>query len=216
LTDAGVPDERLRDRIGAEQDERRRLAELIHDGPAQHLAALAQMLDAAMISLDRGDPAAAREALERAAAVAREGAADLRDLVADIEPLSLHEHGFSAAARDLAERMAARRAIAVDVDAPASDLLGERARSGLYQIVREALDQAVRRGPPGHASVSLRQTARGGIQLVITDDAARERRQAVLDGLAERTNDLNGTFTYDRTEIATTITIDLPPSAAYL
>ncbi len=216
MTDAGVPDERLRDRIGAEQDERRRLAELIHDGPAQHLAALAQMLDAATISLDRGDTVAAREALERAAAVAREGAADLRDLVADIEPLSLNEHGFSAAVRDLAERLAARRAIAVDVDAPAGDLLGERARSGLYQIVREALDQAVRRGPPGHASISLTQTARGGMQLVITDDAARERRQAVLDGLAERTNDLNGTFSYDRTAIGTTITIDLPPSAAYV
>jgi signal transduction histidine kinase len=216
LTDADASDERLRDRIGAEQDERRRLAELIHDGPVQHLAALSQMLDAATISLDRGETAAAREALARALAVAREGAADLRDLVADIEPLSLHEHGFAAAVRDLADRLAARRAIAVDVDAPAGDLLGDRARAGLYQVVREALDQAVRRGPPAHASVSLTQTARGGIQLVITDDAARERRQAVLDGLEERTSDLNGTFTYDRTDAATTITIVLPPSAAYV
>lgn len=216
MTDAGASDERLRDRIGAEQDERRRLAELIHDGPVQHLAALAQMLDAATISLDRGEMDAAREALARALAVAREGAADLRDLVADIEPLSLHEQGFEIALRDFAERLSARRQIAVELDVPAGDLLGERARSALYQVVREALDQAVRRGPPSHISVSLAQTSRGAIELVITDDAARERRQAVLDGLEERINDMNGTFSYERDEAATTITIVLPPSAAYL
>ena len=37
----------LRERLVAERDERRRLAELIHDGPVQHVAAIAQMLDAA-------------------------------------------------------------------------------------------------------------------------------------------------------------------------
>ena len=44
----------LAERILAEQEERRRLAELLHDGPVQHLSAIAQMLDAALADLDGG------------------------------------------------------------------------------------------------------------------------------------------------------------------
>lgn len=216
MTDPGAFEEGLRARLRAEQDERRRLAEVVHDGPLQHVAALSQMLDAAAVALEQGDAPGAGALLARARAVAREASADLRDLIAVFEPVTLSEQGFAAAVEELAGRVGTRRGIAVVVDAPAGGLLGERARSGLYQIVREALDQAVRRGPPDHVSVTLTQTATGGVQLVITDDGAQERRQAVLDGLAERSDDLNGTFTYERTESTTTIRIGLPPSAAYV
>jgi two-component system NarL family sensor kinase len=216
LSVRGASDRQLRDQLRAEQDERRRLAELIHDGPVQHIAALAQMLDAATISLARGDTDGSAEALGRAVQVAREAAADLRDLVADIEPISLQEGGFEAAVRELTERVAVRRGVDVHVSTPAAGLLGERARSGLYQIVREALDQAVRRGPPSTFSITLTQTSVGGVVLAIGDDAAQERRQAVLEGLADRTADLNGTFSYERSETATSVTVALPPSAAYV
>jgi two-component system NarL family sensor kinase len=216
LTDPGAFEEGLRARLRAEQDERRRLAEVVHDGPLQHVAALSQMLDAATAALEQGDAPGAGALLSRARAVAREASADLRDLIAVFEPVTLAEQGFAAAVEELAGRVGTRRGIEVVVDAPAGSLLGERARSGLYQIVREALDQAVRRGPPHDVSVTLTQTATGGVELVITDDGAQERRQAVLDGLAERSDDLNGTFTYERTESTTTIRIGLPPSAAYV
>ena len=98
----------------------------------------------------------------------------------------------------------------------AADRLGENARSGLYQIVRESLDQALRRGPPSAVWVRLRETRGGGVELEIGDDGSRERRQAVLDGLAERAAELNGTFTAERAEHGTTIRVTLPPSAARL
>ena len=47
-------DDALRERLLAERDERRRIAELLHDGPVQHLAALGQMLGAAQHALDDG------------------------------------------------------------------------------------------------------------------------------------------------------------------
>ena len=209
-------DERLRDRLGAERDERRRLAELVHDGPVQHLAALGQMLDAAESAFGTGEPEAARELVRRAREIAREASVDLRDLIAGFEPATLHEDGFGAAVRELAARVGIRRGVTIEVDVPAGELLGEGARSGLYQIVREALDQAVRRGPPQRIGVSLRQTPTGGVVLELVDDGAQERRQAVLDGLAERANELNGSFSYERTESATTIRIAMPPSAAYV
>ena len=208
-------DDRLRERLRAERDERRRLAELVHDGPVQHLAAIGQMLDAATSAFDAGDAQDARCSSRGPGRSSREASADLRELIAGYEPAALHEDGLAAAVRELADRVGMRRGVAVAIDLPAAELLGESARSGLYQIVREALDQAIgagRRAP----SRSRSRRRHGGRDARVTDDGAQERRQVVLDGLAERAEELNGTFSHDRTETETTIRITLPPSAAYV
>ena len=45
----------LAERLLAEQEERRRLAELLHDGPVQQLSAISQMLDAGIATSRDGD-----------------------------------------------------------------------------------------------------------------------------------------------------------------
>ena len=49
--------------------------------------------------------------------------------------------------------------VSFDLDVAAGDELGDGAQSGLYQIVRDALDQAVRRGPPTQVTVSIVSSA---------------------------------------------------------
>ena len=205
----------LVERLRAERDERRRLAELIHDGPVQLVAAIVQMLDAAHHALEAGDIASGSPIVERALAVAREASVDLREIVSGIEPDALRELGLAAALTELTERHTARRGVVFDLDVEAGNDLGDGAQSGLYQIIRDALDQAVRRGPPGSVLVSI-SPADGGVELRIEDDGARERRGAVLAALAERTAELNGTFTSDTNVEGTRIVIRLPPSAARL
>jgi two-component system NarL family sensor kinase len=205
----------LDERLVAEQDERRRLAELIHDGPVQHLAAIAQMLDAAAASAAGGDAATVHPILVRALALTREASGDLRELVSGLEPDALREHGFATAVALLAQRLAARRGIAVHAEVDTGAALGEAAAVGLYQIVRESLDQAVRRGPPTRISVDLTPTTAGGVELVVRDNGSGERRQAVLDGLAERAESLNATFTVEQSPgQGTVVHVTVPPSAA--
>jgi signal transduction histidine kinase len=205
----------LAERLRAERDERRRLAELIHDGPVQLVAAISQMLDAAHAALAGGDVAGGHAIVERALAVAREASVDLREIVSGIEPHALRELGLATAIAELAERHAARRGVVFDLDVSAGDELGDAAQSGLYQIVRDALDQAVRRGPPTRVEIRI-APANGGVELRIVDDGAQERREAVLHGLADRAAELNGTFTSQTTAAGTSVTIRLPPSAAQL
>jgi len=205
----------LTERLRAERDERRRLAELIHDGPVQLVAAIAQMLDAAQHALAAGDVASGAPIVERALAVAREASADLREIVSGIEPDALRELGLAAAIGELTERHAARRGVAFELDVTAGNELGDGAQSGLYQIVRDALDQAVRRGPPKKVTISI-VAAAGGVELRIADDGAQERRDAVLDALAGRAAELNGTFSSETTLDGTWIAVRLPPSAARL
>src|SRR2546430_2012067 len=49
-----VEEERLDRLIAAEQDERRRIAPFLHDGPVQNLAGIALMLDATLHSIETG------------------------------------------------------------------------------------------------------------------------------------------------------------------
>lgn len=206
----------LRERLRAERDERRRLAELLHDGPVQHVAALVQMSSALVAALEAGDHPAARAVAFRAEQVAREAATELRDVVSGIDPAALERDGFAAAVQQLAARTSERTGVCVSVDATSGSGLGEGAQSGLYQVIREAIDQAVRRGPPGEILVAVRVTDAGGVELEVADDGAAERRQAVLDGLAERAAELNATLSVTRAEDRTSLRLVLPPSAARL
>ncbi len=203
------------ERLLAERAERRRIAEQLHDGPVQHVAALSQMVDAVVQALDAGDLESGRRIAVRAHSVAREAAEELRGIVAGLEPVALEEIGLAAAVGELAERVAGRRGASIEL-AIDDDGLGEGARSSLFQVIRESLDQAVRRGPPTKVSVKLRRTASDGVELEIADDGAPERRQAVIDGLAERAAELNGSFAALREGDVTTIRLVLPPSAARL
>jgi len=205
----------LIERLRAERDERRRLAELIHDGPVQLVAAITQMLDAAHRALEAGDIASGSPIVKRALAVAREASVDLREIVSGIEPDALRELGLAAAIAELTERHTQRRGVAFDLDVAAANDLGEGAQSGLYQIVRDALDQALRRGPPENVVVSI-VPSDGGAELTIADDGAQERRVAVLAALGERAAELNGTFSSETNDAGTRISIRLPPSAARL
>jgi signal transduction histidine kinase len=203
------------ERILAEQEERRRLAELLHDGPVQHLSAITQTVDAALSFLREGDTARADEILARALELSRNAVRELRALCEDLEPKALRELGFAAAVGALGRRYATRHDVEVVVDVDYGNELGEHAQTALYQILREAVDQAVRRGAPTRIEISLAATASGGAELVVSDDGPPERRSAVLEALAERAATLNARFSSEvRYPRGSTVRFELPPSAA--
>jgi signal transduction histidine kinase len=206
----------LAERMLSEQEERRRVAELIHDGPVQQLSAISQMLDAGLADLESGESERAREVFARGLELTRDAARDLRQLCDDLEPRVLHELGFASAAAALVRRLSSRHDIEIDLDVALADELGENAAVALYQILREATEQAVKRGTLTRIEVAVRPTQGGGIELIVEDDGPPERRAAVLEALAERAGTLNGRFTSEvRDPRGLTIRIDVPPAAAH-
>jgi two-component system NarL family sensor kinase len=206
----------IAERVLAEQEERRRLAELLHDGPVQQLSAIAQILDASLADLGTGDAERARESVARGLELAREAAHDLRAMCDDLEPRVLHQLGFAAAASALARRMSSRHEVEIELDVDHADELGENAAVALYQILREAAEQAVRRGTPSRIEITLRPTDAGGVELVVADDGPPERRAAVLEAFAERAATLNARFSSEvRFPRGSTIRIEVPPAAAH-
>jgi signal transduction histidine kinase len=202
--------------ITAEQDERRRLALFLHDGPVQSLAGIALMLDAVSGAIEDGNLESAKEVLDQALVRHREAIRSLRELSFSLEPVVLRDQGITPAVRGLADDIGLERMIQIDVDVDAAELLGEKVQAALYQIIRESLDAAVRRGPPTKMSVSVVRDADGRFITTIADDAPEERRRTVFDVLAERARTLSGRLTVEQRPDGggTTILLELPASSA--
>lgn len=178
--------------IAAEQDERRRLALFLHDGAVQSLSGIALMLDAVGHAIDDGRYGDAQQVLASALERHRETIQSLRDLSFNLEPVVLRDQGFGPAVSALAEQLGLSQQIQIDLDVGAGEALAERAQVVLYQIIREALGQAVRRGPLSRISVKIADLAEGGVEAQIQDDAPAERRRASLEAFEERVRPLSG------------------------
>ena len=219
LEEAQVREEeraRLADRlITAEQDERRRLALFLHDGPVQNLSGIALMLDAAVHALGDGREEQARQILTSVLDKHRETIRSLRDLSFNIEPVVLRDQGFVPAVRELANQLGMEHALQIECDVERAERLEENVQVGLYQIIRESLSQAVRRGPPTRISVAVRELEDGAVETVIEDDGKGERRKATLDAIGERASTLNARFSVEQgPDGGTAIHVVLPPYAA--
>ncbi|HVC87896.1 MAG TPA: histidine kinase [Gaiellaceae bacterium] len=208
-----MADEALDRLISAEQDERRRIALFLHDGPVQNLAGIALMLDAALHAVETGKLDDAKSVLGTAIERQRSTIRELRDLSFALEPVVLRDQGFAPALHALAEQVGTANQIRIDLEIAEAELIGETAQVAIYTIVRELLDQAIRRGPPTRIGVRMEATADGGLETRIADDAEPERRRRSFEAVEERVKQLHGTIEVDVGDAGTEIVVTLPSYA---
>jgi len=205
---------RLTDRlITAEQDERRRLSIFLHDGPLQSMSGIALMHDAALAAIEEGRVEDAAKVIASSLERERDTIRTLRDLSFAIEPLVLRDQGFTAAVKALAEVVEGSNGITVSTNVGDGEDLAEKAQVALYQLIREAVNQAVRRNPK-RISVSVGRNG-DGFTTDIEDDGVGERRRGGIEELDERVRVLNGHVAVDtHDEGGTVVRVVLPAYAA--
>ena len=200
--------------VTAEQDERRRIALFLHDGPVQNLSGIALMLDAVLHAIQAGNPDDAARVLTAAMERQRATIRELRDLSFALEPVVLRDQGLGAAVQALASQLAGAHGVRFDLDIDVADGLGESAQIAVYTLIRELLEQAIRRGPPKSVRISMAEAPGGGVTTVVSDDAEPERRRRSFETIEDRVKQLHGLIAVEpSSEGGTHVVVTLPAYA---
>jgi len=187
--------------IAAQENERRHLANELHDEIGQTLTAISITLQAAQ--LVRGEPAQSR--LEEAIAIVDQAIEQVRHLSLDLRPPMLDGLGLEAALRWNVDQQTHRTGLAVFLD---TNLGGRRLPADLetacFRVAQEALTNVARHARARRVWIELQQQGSALILTVRDDgvgfDPRAARSQAVrggsfgLLGMQQRVDLLGGEF----------------------
>jgi two-component system sensor histidine kinase DegS len=150
--------------VQAQEDERQRMAEDIHDGPAQ-------VLTNAIFQVEYLDRMLTTEEKEAHAEIAflrdmlREGLDEVRTFITDLRPPGT-DIALAPALADRAAQLEQRHGITVEVNVDGiDDRLGPAARASILRICQEALQNARKHAAASRVSIGLE-----GDTLVIADN----------------------------------------------
>ena len=191
------------------EDERRRIARDLHDGPLQDLHALHMQLGIAVEALaaegrGRGEPVVGR--IRGAQDETHTVVDELRQIAEALRPPALGPFGLAAALRAQADRFQRRHpGVAVRLDLDDDGLaLREPVRLVLFRIVQEAMTNAAKHAGPTRIGVALRLTHSEAVVTVEDDGPGLEPPPDLaalaaeghfgLLGMQERVDALDGTL----------------------
>jgi two-component system sensor histidine kinase DegS len=150
------------------EEERRRLARDIHDGPAQVLANAHLELQYCERLLDR-DPGALRQEFAVLQKCLREGLAEVRRLIFDLRPPALVELGLAAALRHYLADFEARTGLETMLSVGGEERLNPAQEAAAFRIVQEALQNVRRHARASRVEVQL-ETGPEAWRILVHDD----------------------------------------------
>ena len=154
--DAGLGPELQMRVLEAQEAERARLSQEIHDGPAQALANAAFLVDIIDRTMDH-DAEAARDELRSLRGVLQRDLHDLRGFINQLRPPLLDQSGLDGALRDAAAQLASGGQVRVKTDLQApTDLLTEAQQMVALRIAQEALRNVHKHAGAPRVHVSTR------------------------------------------------------------
>jgi signal transduction histidine kinase len=152
--------------VTAQEAERRRISEDIHDDVLQVMGAVQLRLE---MLLDQVADVELRGQLRELAEIVAAATSRLRRLTFDLRPPMLREHGLAETLRSSLRELAGERGIEWELEDSLAAEPGDEPRVILFRIAQEALTNVRKHAEARHVFVSLRAVD-GGIFLSIRDD----------------------------------------------
>jgi two-component system, NarL family, sensor histidine kinase DegS len=205
--------------VEAQEAERARLAQEVHDGPAQALSNAIFQVE----FIDRileSDPRMARSELGLLSELLRRELGDVRNFIVQLRPPVLVELGLNGSIADAVETQAALSGLRITTELEAStDGLSEAAQTVVLRITQEAL-QNVRKHAAASSVVVTTALVDSEWTLEVRDDgrgfdtgavAARGRRNFGLQFMRERAELIGARFEVEsRPEAGTVVRLAIP------
>lgn len=202
-------------------EERRRIAQDLHDSTAQNLAALSMNLARLEIQVDCLD-AASRVIVSESIELANRCMQEIRDFSYLLHPPTLEDYGLVPALRGYVEGYARRTGIQVNIDLPQNlRRLPREAETALFRIVQECLANIQRHSGSPVAKIRIRRQP-DSVVLEVEDEgrgfqpgphkngSKGSRTGLGLKGMKERVRLLGGCLEIVSSSHGTTIRASLP------
>lgn len=199
--------------IGAQEEERRRLARGLHDTVGQSLTSLSVGI-ALMGKLGAPDAADKAEELQE---LAGEALSQVREMSRELRPSVLDDLGLKATLERCAEDLSARfPGLVVDVHVDLTDRLPGPTETTLYRIIQEALSNAARHGRPRSIDVLVVEKS-ATVRAIVEDDGrgfdvhdAHRQNSVGIHAMKERAELLGGRLEIESSRDGTTVVAELP------
>lgn len=209
--------------IGAQEQERARLARELHDGISQSLVGVRYAIDLASRKVKSGANDAA-QAIDKGADALNGAIKEVRRLSHDLRPRALDDLGLSAALQALLSDFTERTGIAMSLDAaPFRDTLRPEAATALYRVAQEALHNIEKHSGASQGHIKV-WTVAGRVRMTISDNGhgfeKSAKRSATSEGglgirnMQERMAHFGGLLLIRSTQDGTILTAMLPRSAS--
>jgi two-component system sensor histidine kinase DegS len=191
--------------IKAQEEERRRVARDIHDGPAQTLANVVLRAEICEKLLD-SDLDAVRQELRQLKDVVRHSLKDIRQVIYDLRPMTLDDLGLIPTLRRYINEIKERPGTMIEFSVVGKETrLPNHVEVGVFRVVQEALNNIVKHADASAIWVRI-EFAPEAINLLVKDNGAGfDPREAItrqgdhfgLLSMRERVELLQGTWKLD-------------------
>ena len=192
--------------IEIQEQEHRKLARDLHDGPTQSMAAIAMRLNFARRLLER-DPKATADELLKIEELARRTTKEIRHMLFTLRPLELESQGLIGALKAMAEKTHETydQNVIVEAEENVVSQLEMSRQTIIFYIAEEAINNACKYAQAEHIWVRMKNVIPDIIVLEIQDDGVGFDKNAVesnydqrgslgLKNMSERTEMVNGIF----------------------
>lgn len=155
--------------IQAQEEERKRVAREIHDGPAQSMANVVLRTEVCEKLMDYDQPGARKELQELREAV-KASLQDVRRIIFDLRPMALDDLGLIPALTRYLENLRERHQVPVEIKC-----FGQQKRLkpmievAIFRVVQEAVMNAIKHANASYIEVKI-ETDSNNIIVVVKDD----------------------------------------------
>jgi signal transduction histidine kinase len=170
--------------LSKEEEVRHQLARDLHDGPAQALAAITMNVEFIKRLLER-DPSRVVSELDKLGGLAKRTTHEVRTMLFELRPLALETQGLDTTLRQYLERF---QGSATKIEMEANEItvsLDTKTEGTLFNIIQEAINNALKYAKAEHIWVRLKQTP-SALEVTVQDDGRGFDLQKVLDSYEKR------------------------------
>jgi len=195
--------------IEIQQQEHKKLARDLHDGPTQSMAAIAMRLNFARRLLER-DPKATAEELSKIEELARRTTKEIRHMLFTLRPLELESQGLIGALKAMAEKTheTFNQNVIVEAEENIISELEMNRQTIIFYIAEEAINNACKYAQANHIWVRMKDYDKDLVMLEVQDDGVGFDKTSVessyetrgslgLRNMSERAEMVNGIFRLD-------------------